>query len=103
MIRPFSTGFSTDLLDIEIDCGDAGDFALTAGNPLGDALMRPGRVVLDLVLDQDGAQMRLAEDQHVVEELPAQGAGGGVRRSRSSGSLNGGLKDPGAGGLEDSG
>jgi len=75
LIRPFSTGFSTDLLDIEIDCGDAGDFALTAGNPLGDALMRPGRVVLDLVLDQDGAQMRLAEDQHVVEELAAQGAG----------------------------
>jgi predicted transposase YbfD/YdcC len=28
----------------------------------------------DLVLDQDGTQMRLAKDQHAVEELAAQGA-----------------------------
>ena len=35
-----------------------------------------GRAVLllHLVLGQDGAQMPLAEDQHPVEEFPAQGA-----------------------------
>jgi len=39
-----------DSLDIEVDCRDAENFAVTAGNLLGDALMRPGRVVGDLVL-----------------------------------------------------
>jgi hypothetical protein len=59
-------GLSPDSLDIGVDCGDAGSFALTAGSPLGDALMRPGRVVARLVLEQDGAQMRLTEDQASV-------------------------------------
>jgi hypothetical protein len=67
--QPVQYGFSADSLDIEVDCCDAGSLALIAGNPLGDALMRPGRVVVDLVLDQDGAQMRLTKDQHAVEEL----------------------------------
>jgi len=58
--QPVQDGFSADSLDIEVDCCDAGNFALIAGNLLGNALMRPGRVVVDLVLDQDGAQMRLA-------------------------------------------
>ena len=65
--------FSVDSLHIGIDCRDAGNFALRAGNPLGDALMGPGSVVVNLVLDQDDAQMRLADDQHAVEELSAQG------------------------------
>ena len=56
--QPVQYGFSADSLDIEVDCCDAGSFALIAGNPLGDALMRPGSVVVDLVLDQDGAQVR---------------------------------------------
>jgi hypothetical protein len=63
-----------DSLGIEVDCRDAGSFALTAGNLLGDALMWLGRVVVNLVLGQDGAQVRLAQDQHTVEELAAQGA-----------------------------
>jgi hypothetical protein len=66
--------FSVNSLGIEVGCGDPGNFVVTAGNPLGDALVRLGRVVVGLVLDQDGAQMRLAEDQHAVEELAAQGA-----------------------------
>jgi hypothetical protein len=33
--------------------------------------VRPGRVVMRLVLGQDGAQMRLTENQHAVEELTA--------------------------------
>ena len=45
-----------------------------SGDALGDALVRPGGVVVGLVLGQDGAQVRLTEDQHVVEELAAQGA-----------------------------
>jgi hypothetical protein len=47
--------FSVYPLDIEVGGGDAGNFAVTAGNPLGDALMRPGRVVVNLVLDQGSA------------------------------------------------
>jgi hypothetical protein len=35
-----------------------------------------GRVVVQLVFGQDGAQVCLAEDQHAVEELAAQGADG---------------------------
>jgi hypothetical protein len=35
-------------------------FAL--GNALGDALVRPGRVVMRLVLGQHGAQVRLTEN-----------------------------------------
>ena len=79
----------------------AGDFALTAGNPLGDALMRPGRVVVDLVLDQDGAQMRLTEDQHAVEELAAQGTEEAFAGRVHPGSLDSGPQDPGPVGLED--
>ena len=41
---------------------------------LGDALMRPGGVVMLLVLGQDPAQMPLAENQDSVQELPAQRA-----------------------------
>jgi hypothetical protein len=39
------------------------------GDALGDALVRPGRVLVHLVLGQDGAQMRLAENQHAVEDF----------------------------------
>lgn len=61
-----------DSLNIEVGCA-AGNFVLTAGNPLGDALMRPGRVVVDRVFDEDGAQMHLAEDKIVV--LPVRRSG----------------------------
>ena len=44
-----------------------------AGDALGDALVRPGRVVVHLVFGQDGAQVALPEDQHAVQELTAQG------------------------------
>jgi hypothetical protein len=63
-----------DSLDIEVDCCSAGSVTVTAGNSLGNALMRPGHTAVDLILDQDGAQVRLAEDQNAVEELAAQGA-----------------------------
>ncbi len=50
--------------------------------------MGPGSVVMLLVLGQDGAQVRLVQDQGPVEELMAQGAdetfaeGVGQRRQR---------------------
>jgi hypothetical protein len=44
------------------------------GDALGDALVRPGRVVVRLVFDQDAAQMLPAEDEDAIQELAAQGA-----------------------------
>jgi hypothetical protein len=38
----------------------------TVGDALGDALVRPGRVVVHLVSGQHAAQMSLPEDQHAV-------------------------------------
>jgi hypothetical protein len=69
--QAISTG-SADSLSIEVGWGVAQDFALTTGNPLVDALMRPGHVVVNLVFGQDGMQMRCAEDQHAVEDLATQ-------------------------------
>ena len=66
--------FSADLL-----CADGGHRGAGSVTFVGDALVRPGRVVMHLVFGQDGAQMPLAEDQHPVEKFSAQGA----RRSRS--------------------
>jgi hypothetical protein len=54
--QPVQHGFSADPPGIEVYCCDAGNLAVTAGNPLDDALMRPGAVVVNLVLDQDGPQ-----------------------------------------------
>ena len=102
LIRPF-IWFLVDSLNmnIEVGCCAAGNFVLTAGNPLGDALMRPGRVVVDLVFDQDGAQMRLTEDQHAVEELAAQGTEQAFAGRVHPRSLDSSPQDPGAACLED--
>ena len=59
----------------EIGNGDVATVMLAVGDALADALVRPGRVVVHLVFSQDGAQVRLAEDQHAVEEFSAQGGG----------------------------
>jgi hypothetical protein len=50
-----------------------------SGNVLCDALVRPGRVVVRLILGEDGAQVRVAEDQRRVEDFAAQVA---ARRSQ---------------------
>jgi len=99
--QPVQYGFSADSVDIEVDCSDAGNIALIAGNPLGDALMRPARVVVDLVLDQDGAQVHLTGDQYAVEELAAQGTEEAFAGRVHPGSLDSGLQDPGAVCLKD--
>jgi len=45
-----------------------------SGDALGDALVRPGRVVVRLVFSQDRLQMSLAGDSHAVQELATQGS-----------------------------
>jgi hypothetical protein len=45
--------------------------------------------------------VRLTEDQHVVEELAAQGADEALAGRVHARSLDGGAQDSGAGGLED--
>ena len=64
-------GFSADLP--YVDVGTVAGWMSRSVSGTRWSMPWCGRVVVDLVLDQDGAQMRLAEDQHAVEELPAQG------------------------------
>jgi hypothetical protein len=45
------------LLDIDVHSGGVGSFVRAVGNLLGDALVWPGRVVMDVVFNQDGAQV----------------------------------------------
>ena len=63
-----------DPFAVEVGNRDAATVVFASGDALGDALVRPGRVVMRLVFGQDGAQVALAEDQDAVEELSAQGA-----------------------------
>jgi hypothetical protein len=61
-------------LAVEAGFGAAARVMFSLGDVLGGALVRPGHVVVRLILSQDGVQMSFAEDQHAVEELTAQGA-----------------------------
>src|ERR1039457_1978674 len=88
-------GFSADLLSVDAGHRGAGSVRIGVGDALRYALVRPGRVVVRLVVGQDGAKVSLAEDQYAVQELTAQGAGeafaGGVHtwsldRARCAGS-----------------
>jgi hypothetical protein len=71
------------------------------GDALGDALVRPGCLVVHLVFGQDGTQMALPEDQHAVQELTAQRADEADADRVHPRSPDGGAQDLGAGGLED--
>jgi hypothetical protein len=55
-------GFSVDRYAAEVGDGEVAAVVLAVGDALGDALVRPGRVVVPLVLGQDGAQVRLTEN-----------------------------------------
>jgi hypothetical protein len=46
----------------EVGDGEVSTIVLAVGDALGDALVRPGRVVVPLVLGQDRAQVRLTEN-----------------------------------------
>src|ERR1017187_3097357 len=78
--------------------GEAGGGWIPVGDMLCGALVRPGGVVVLLVLREDGAQVRLAEDQRPAGDLAAQGARQGARRSRSYGVPGGAGPDSWAGG-----
>ena len=93
--------YSADPLNIGVGHGGRGSGASGIGDALGDALVRPGGVVVSLVFGQDAAQMLLAEDQDAVEELAAQGADEAFAGRVHPGSLDSGLQDLGACGLED--
>jgi hypothetical protein len=67
---------------------------------LSEGTVRPGGVVVRLVLGQDGAQMPFAEDQHAVEELPAKGADKPLAGRVHARSLDGGAQNPGSDGVE---
>src|ERR1035438_6107842 len=81
---------SADLLRIDVGQGGAGNVAFAVGDALAYALVRPGSVVVHLVVSQDGAQMPLAEDQHAVQRLAAQGADQALADRVHARSLDGG-------------
>ena len=94
-------GFPADLPGAGAGYGGRGSSVSGAGDALGDALVRAGRVVVRLVLGQDGAQVLFSEDQDSVQDLAAQGAGEALAGRVHPGSLDGGAQDPGAVCLED--
>ncbi len=61
---------------------------------------RPGRVVVQLVFGQDGTQVCLADDQHAIQKLSAQGAGEALADRVHPRRLDRTAQDRGAGGLE---
>jgi putative transposase len=63
---------------------------------LRDALVRPGGVVVHLVVGQDGVQVPLAEDQHTIQELTAQGTDEAFAGCVHPWCLHGAAQDPGA-------
>ena len=66
-----------------------------------DAPVGPCGVEVRLVVGQDSAQMSLAEDQHVLQDLAARGADKAFAGRVHARSLDSGPLDPGPGGLED--
>ena len=90
-----------DPFAVEVGNGEVATVVFAVGDALGDALVRPGRVVMRLVLGQDGAEVALIEDQHAVEDLSAQGTDKALADRVHARRLNSGAQDPGAGGLED--
>ena len=92
---------SVDPFGVKVGRGGAGRVTIVVGDVLRDALVRSGRVVVRLISGQNGAQMRLAQDQHPVKYLPAQGIGEAFADRVHAGSLDSGAQDPDAGGFED--
>src|ERR1039458_5283284 len=92
--------FSADPRGVEVCGGAVGSVRVAVRDALGGALMRPGGVVVLLVLGQDGTQMCRAEDQLAVQELTAQRAGEPLADRVHPRSLDGGAQDRGASGLE---
>ena len=79
----------------------AGSVVLAARGALADGLVRPGSVVVLLILGQDGTQVHLAEDQYPVQEFAAQRADEPLTDRVHPRSLDSGAQDRGPGRLED--
>src|SRR5579875_4084051 len=94
-------GFPEDPSAVKVGNCEVAAVVFTVGDALGDALVRPGRVVVHLVFAQDGTQMAFPEDQHAVRELTAQGTDEALADRVHPRSPDGRAQDPGAGGLED--
>src|SRR6266516_7593840 len=92
--------FSVDLASVESLCRGAGRMVFSVGDALVDALMRAGRVVVLLVIGQDGAQVGLAQDEHAIKEFTAQGSDEALTGRVHPRSLHGSAQDRGAAGLE---
>jgi hypothetical protein len=71
-----------DPCNVAVRHGGPGDVTVATRDVLCDSLVRPGGVVVRLIFRENGAQVRLTEDQRPVEELACRR---GARRSRSSG------------------
>ena len=79
MIRPPRTGFRWIRSAVEVGNGDMATVVFAIGDSRGDALVRPGGVVMRLVFGQDGAQWpspRIGPRS----QLAAQGAGEALSR-----------------------
>jgi hypothetical protein len=74
LIRPLRTGLRRIWQGVEIRPDAAGNGRFVVRGALGNALVRPGRVVVRLVFSQDRLQMSLADDQHAIQELATQGS-----------------------------
>ena len=58
-----------DPFAVEVGNGEVATVVFAVGDALGDALVRPGRVVVRLIFREEGVQVRLAEDQRPVEDF----------------------------------
>ncbi len=94
-------GFSADPLDAGIRHDGQGSVGSGIRDALGDALVWPAGVVVNLVFGQYGAQMLLAKDQHAVQALAAQGPDEAFASRVHARSLDGCAQYPGAVCLED--
>jgi hypothetical protein len=63
-------GFSEDPSAVEVGNGEVAAVVFTVGDALGDALVRPGRVLVHLVFSKDGAQMGLISVPQVRTRIP---------------------------------
>ena len=89
-----------DPFAVEVGNGEAATAVFAVGDAVGDALVRPGRVVMRLVLGQDGAQVGARRGS--ARGRGALGAGYRPRRSQVA-FMRGAwtaVRSPGAGGLE---
>src|SRR5271154_998031 len=93
--------FPADPLVVEVGNNKTATAVFTVWDALSDALVRPGGVVVRLVLSQYDPQMRFTENQHTVQKLSPQCTDKALADRVHARHLDSSAQDPGAGGLED--